>query len=251
MIPPRTPIERVIHAAGLYHRGIFCPAETWYQIADATGVSWSNLMAYLNYLLSVPEGQIDALRKDASFLLTPTKVAGVSHLLGYWVKVEPLAMLLGKILDGGEIVNAELWHPLRAPVFHRPAAVKDLYNRLAETWKKTVSAAQRRRLLQLVQFWSGQAAYTAGACGASRRMRSECSGAPRGSRARQPYAHSVRALSRLTSARNSARARSRQPRLRRESDGCSLPGCRCSSRLCSRQSACVRGGITAHDVSRS
>ncbi len=96
-------------------------------------------MAYLNFLLSVPEEQVDALRKDASILLTPTKLTGVSHLLGYWVKVKPLEKLLGEVLDGGEIVNAVLWHPLRAPMFHRPEAVKDLYIRLVEAWKDVLS----------------------------------------------------------------------------------------------------------------
>ncbi len=32
----RTPIEKVVHAANLYHRGVICPAESWREINRAT-----------------------------------------------------------------------------------------------------------------------------------------------------------------------------------------------------------------------
>ena len=97
-------------------------------------------MAYLNFLLSVPEEQVESLRKDASYLLAPTKSTYVSHLMGYWVKIEPLGKLLGKLLDGGEVANPNLWHPFRVPVFHRPAAVQELYSEISHAWSKNVKS---------------------------------------------------------------------------------------------------------------
>lgn len=83
-------------------------------------------MAYFNLLASVPEAQIARLRADSTALLEPSLVSGASHLLAYWVQVQPLGGLLGRALDGGEVVRPELWHPLRPPLVHGPAAVFEL-----------------------------------------------------------------------------------------------------------------------------
>jgi hypothetical protein len=39
--------------------------------------------------------------------------------------------LLGRALDGGEVIHPDLWHPLRAPLVHRPAAVRELAEQIA------------------------------------------------------------------------------------------------------------------------
>lgn len=93
-------------------------------------------MAYLNFLISVSEQQLQGLRKDSTTLLHPSLVIATSHLIGYWVEIQPLGGLLGQALDGGEKVNDELWHPLREPVFHTPSEVQVLYKKLTEAWQK-------------------------------------------------------------------------------------------------------------------
>ncbi len=92
-------------------------------------------MAYLNFLVSVSEQQVQALRKDSAKLLRPSLVAAVSHLVGYWVEIQPLGGLLGQALDGGAKINDRLWHPLREPVFHDPEQVRALHQGLADAWQ--------------------------------------------------------------------------------------------------------------------
>ena len=79
---------------------------------------------------------MDALRNDSSVLLRPSLVVGVSHLIGYWVTIQPLGELLGQALDGGAKVNDQLWHPFREPRFHAPAQVRTLYRRLVEAFQQ-------------------------------------------------------------------------------------------------------------------
>jgi hypothetical protein len=83
-------------------------------------------VAYFNLLAAVPAADIARLRADAAALLQPSMVSGASHLLAYWVEAQPLGGLLGRALDGGEVIRPELWHPLRPPLVHDPAAVRQL-----------------------------------------------------------------------------------------------------------------------------
>lgn len=87
-------------------------------------------MAYSNLLAAVPEADIARLRADPAVLLRPSMVSGVSHLLAYWVEDQPLGGLLGRALDGGEVIRPELWHPLRPPLVHGPAAVCEMAERV-------------------------------------------------------------------------------------------------------------------------
>jgi hypothetical protein len=77
-------------------------------------------MAYLNILGSVSERRVLALQRGVTALLRPSLVVRVSHLVAYWVEVQPLGRLLGEALDGGEKLGEAWWHPLRDPIFHRP-----------------------------------------------------------------------------------------------------------------------------------
>ena len=81
----------------------------------------------------------DALRQDPSLDLHPTLVSGASHLLSYWVKVEPLGKLLNEAVDGGELLHGELWHPLRAPMFHWPIKVRSLAEQIEASWESVKS----------------------------------------------------------------------------------------------------------------
>lgn len=87
-------------------------------------------MAYFNLLAAVPEADIVGLRAAPAVLLSPSFVSGCSHLLAYWVETQPLGGLLGRALDGGEVIRSELWHPLRPPLVHGPAAVRELAERI-------------------------------------------------------------------------------------------------------------------------
>lgn len=91
-------------------------------------------MAYLTLIASVAEEQIDALRLDSTVVLFPTMIKGVSHLLSYWIKEQPLGYLLGTAIDGGEQLSPDLWHPLRPPMVHRPTFVARLADDLSAAW---------------------------------------------------------------------------------------------------------------------
>jgi hypothetical protein len=95
-------------------------------------------VAYFNLLASVSERDVERLRLDPSFLVRPSMVSGASHLLAYWVQAQPLGGLLGRALDGGELVHPELWHPLRPPLYHPSAVVAELAKSISEAWETTV-----------------------------------------------------------------------------------------------------------------
>ena len=98
-------------------------------------------MAYLNLLAAVDPEQVTHLRGDHGFRLAPSKVVGVSHLLGNpgWVTHPPLVSVLAEVLDGGEWLAGSLWHPLRVPKYHPPGAVAVLASRLDEVWRATLA----------------------------------------------------------------------------------------------------------------
>ena len=97
-------------------------------------------MAYLNYLVAAPEADVLVLSRDSTFVLEPSLVVGVSHLIGYWVEVQPLGQLLGQALDGGIVVSPGLWHPLRPPIYHKAEAVKALHQQIAGEWQRELAA---------------------------------------------------------------------------------------------------------------
>jgi hypothetical protein len=68
--------------------------------------------------------------------MRPSRVTAVSHLIGMggWVEAQPLQSLLSRALDGGELLAASLWHPLREPVYHTPENVRDIALLLSEAW---------------------------------------------------------------------------------------------------------------------
>lgn len=92
-------------------------------------------MAYLNLLASVPEPEVERLRQDPSFVVAPSLVLGASHLIGYWVQVQPLGGLLGRALDGGQALHPDLWHPLRPPGYHPPPVVAQLSQGIDDAWR--------------------------------------------------------------------------------------------------------------------
>jgi hypothetical protein len=97
-------------------------------------------MAYLTFVAAVPHQQIDAIRADETTVLTPTMVNGVSHLLSYWIEIQPLGELLARTIDGGEPLNESFWHPLRPPMMHEPDDVASLAKDLTITWQSVRAA---------------------------------------------------------------------------------------------------------------
>jgi hypothetical protein len=118
-------------------------------------------VAYFNLIASVPEADVERLCGDPAFLLRPSLVAGASHLLAYWVEAQPLGGLLARALDGGEVIHPELWHPLRPPLTHRPAAVRELAGGIAAAVEAGAAAdddwltAEVSRLLRVFRHAAG------------------------------------------------------------------------------------------------
>jgi hypothetical protein len=92
-------------------------------------------MAYLTYIGSVCEADVDAIRRDPRLKGNPSFAVAVSHLIAYWVEVQPLGRILGEAVDGGEPVTETLWHPLRPPRVQSRAAVARLHAELDEAWQ--------------------------------------------------------------------------------------------------------------------
>jgi hypothetical protein len=91
-------------------------------------------LAYLTLMASVAESQVDAFRQDPALDLHSRMVAWASHLLSYCVTLQPLGQLLNDAVDGGGLLHADLWHPLRAPMFHRPMKVRTLAAQIDVAW---------------------------------------------------------------------------------------------------------------------
>jgi hypothetical protein len=95
-------------------------------------------MAYMCLLGSVPESQVLAMRADAGVKLQPSLLIPVSHLIAYWVVIQPLGGLLGKAIDGGEMLNENLVHPFRSPSYHNPESARMLYAALTAAWQEAI-----------------------------------------------------------------------------------------------------------------
>src|SRR5947209_2681316 len=96
-------------------------------------------MAYLTYLASVPLAEVEGLKAEPAASLSPSLKVSVSHLVAYWVQVQPLGELLGQAMDGGTVINSALRHPLRDPCYHEPLVVNSLYAKLSEAWQRATA----------------------------------------------------------------------------------------------------------------
>jgi hypothetical protein len=99
-------------------------------------------VAYLNHLYSVPLAEVEALRDDPDAPIRPSLSVSVSHLVAYWVQVQPLGRLLGQAIDGGLELNDTLRHQLRAPCYHGPEVVRTLYSLLVSAWLQVTSVEE-------------------------------------------------------------------------------------------------------------
>ncbi len=96
-------------------------------------------MAFLNHLFSVPSADVEAIRRSPDTPLTPSLRVSVSHLIAYWVQVQPLGQLLGQAIDGGSVLNSVFHHQLRDPCYHDPEVVRSLFAQLTQAWQQATS----------------------------------------------------------------------------------------------------------------
>ena len=93
---------------------------------------------YSCILAAVEQRQVEEYKSDRCTSFAPSKTVSCSHLIAYSVSVQPLGQLLGEALDGGERLRDDLWHPLRFPIIHQSAAVRQLQPKLADAWEQIV-----------------------------------------------------------------------------------------------------------------
>ena len=94
-------------------------------------------MAYATLIASTPLDAVATYREGSSTLDTSNAIR-VSHLLAYWVQIQPLGQVLGECIDGGEVLAERLWHPLRPPLLHLPKSVNQLAGDLAKAWRQAI-----------------------------------------------------------------------------------------------------------------
>jgi hypothetical protein len=89
-------------------------------------------MAYTNFLAVIPDSQVIAYRDGAISSLTPVILTSPTHALVSFLEDEELRKAVVDCLDGGEVFDELLWHPLRAPRLHS-ASDADLRGRRLRT----------------------------------------------------------------------------------------------------------------------
>jgi hypothetical protein len=99
------------------------------------GLKRETALAYFNLIAAVPETEVKRFRADPTKLMRPSLVLGASHLLASWVTVQPLARLLWQTLDGGEVIHADLCHPLRPPLFQPLSNEWELAQQTDAAWQ--------------------------------------------------------------------------------------------------------------------
>jgi hypothetical protein len=82
--------------------------------------------------------RIEAIRIDKYASLQASGIITCSNLMASWVQVQPLGHLLGQAINGGELLNVELWHPFKPPTYHNSQAVAVLYKQLREAWESVI-----------------------------------------------------------------------------------------------------------------
>jgi hypothetical protein len=91
-------------------------------------------MAYSVLLASVSDDQVVEFREEKRTYLVADSSTRCSHALTAWVKLTELRDSLRLAIDGGQSLRPDLWHPLRSPVWHSPAAVARIESQLGRIW---------------------------------------------------------------------------------------------------------------------
>lgn len=104
-------------------------------------------MAYTNFLAVIPHSQVIAFREGAISLLTPVILTSPTHALVSFLEDKELREAVAECLDGGEVFDDRLWHPLRAPRLHsaKDADVRGRRLRMAlEAFLPKIPEAERQ-----------------------------------------------------------------------------------------------------------
>ena len=91
-------------------------------------------MAYAVTFASVPQEQIDSIRRDPIYVLAPTHFEHVSNMLSYGSEDRPLGQYLQQVTVGGEILCPQFWHPFRPPKVYFSHETEVMRQRLADLW---------------------------------------------------------------------------------------------------------------------
>jgi hypothetical protein len=97
-------------------------------------------MAYSVLIASLPDDEVMDFRERRITRLKINTLAHCSHAV-LWVHSKPLREILGRALDGGETLRADLSHPARAPKWHPSASVIEIEQRLRSTWNQAVETS--------------------------------------------------------------------------------------------------------------
>ena len=99
-------------------------------------------MAYSVTLASIAPQKLEVFLSQPESVVTPVRAITVSHYLAYGMQVEPLASLLERLIDKGNLLHPSLWHPLRAPVYLPYRQVVDLTLELKVEWLKLLQVRE-------------------------------------------------------------------------------------------------------------
>ena len=91
-------------------------------------------MHYTVFLASVTADSIERCRSVGDVDLTTSMVASCPHDLVN-VEVQPLGAVLAELIDVGQPLRNDGWHPLRAPVVVDPETAMARSRRLDEAWR--------------------------------------------------------------------------------------------------------------------
>lgn len=91
-------------------------------------------MAYLNHLFSLSADLIPGCTSWSLIRSGASHSIACSHLISYWIDVQPLGELLRSAVDGGKILDSCWRHTLRVPKVHTPSDVAALSLKLADAW---------------------------------------------------------------------------------------------------------------------
>ena len=99
-------------------------------------------MAYSTILASCSKERVAAFRSNQQESLRASRIISVSHILAYWIQLEPLHEILAEVIDGGEPLHRHFKHQFRDDMFHPAHQVPELHLRLKTSHEKALQEHQ-------------------------------------------------------------------------------------------------------------
>jgi hypothetical protein len=90
-------------------------------------------MSYTVHLAAVTADEIERARRSGASELAASKVVALSHDLVN-LDVQPLGAIVAELLDVGQPLRNDGWHPLRAPIVVDPETAMARARRLEDAW---------------------------------------------------------------------------------------------------------------------